>query len=177
MKVEDSAGYKKLLAAVANDESRGTNFHDYRGKLHWIASRAKHYAEKTGLEAADILDSWEASRNYWYMNYYQECNQPEIKEGSVRIFDTTNDLLQSIGNDRFLCPHCDQVTTSPYECNSGAMVELMNYPGEKHPCNWKSYGFMGHLGKGVYVFVKEKMKGEKMFMPVAWLQTPECAVG
>lgn len=52
--------------------------HKYCDKFKWIIDRAKHYAEKTGLNWEDILDSWEEDCNYWYMNYYQEAKQPLI---------------------------------------------------------------------------------------------------
>jgi hypothetical protein len=172
--IEKSDGYKKLLAAVEKDEGRGSA-HSYREKLAWVVARAEQYAEKTGISAADILNAWEERRDYWYMNYYQECEQPEIKAGSVRVFDTVDAMLQSIGKGGFRCPNCEQVTRSPYACDSGAMVELMNHPGEKHPCNWKVYGLLGHFGKGVYVFVKEKVCGENMFMPIAWEPVLESA--
>jgi hypothetical protein len=163
--IENSEGYRKLLADVERDVSQGS-FHDYRAKLAWVVARAEHYGEKTGLNPADILDAWEKGRNYWYMNYYQECNQPEIKADNVRVFDTLNELRVSIGDAGFICPACGQVTTSPYECNSGAVTE-------GKPCDWKVYGLFGHMGKGIYVFVKESVRGENMFMPQAWL--PETA--
>lgn len=163
MELEESEGYSKLLAAVVKDEGpAGTKqFHDYRGKLAWVVSRAKHYAEKTGLPAADILNAWEQRRNYWYMNYYQDCNQPEIKADSVRIFDTAESMRAAIGEQGFRCPCCDHVSRSPYECDSGVKVD-------GQPCNWKVYGLFGHMGKGTHVFVKEAMRGENIFMPVAW---------
>jgi hypothetical protein len=37
-------------------------------------------------------------------------------------------------------------------------------------CDWKVYGLFGHLGKGIFVFVKEKVAGKNIFMPVAWEQ-------
>lgn len=167
MQIEQSDGYKKLLAAVEKDESKGST-HNYRAKLAWVIARAQHYADKTGLSAASILDAWEERRDYWYMNYYQECNQPEIKGDSVRVFETIESMQESIGKAGFRCPNCKQVSTSPYACDSGAMVELMNHPGEKNPCNWKVYGLFGHMGQGVYVFVKEKVTGQNIFKPVAW---------
>jgi len=36
------------------------------------------------------------------------------------------------------------------------------------PCDWKVYGLFKDLGKGVYIFVKEKMRGETIFKPIAW---------
>ena len=38
--------------------------------------RAKHYSEQSGKSVEHILKVWEENRTYWYMNYYQECNQP-----------------------------------------------------------------------------------------------------
>ena len=55
-------------------------FHAYCDKFKWIIARAKHYEEKTGIPYLQIIESWESDRDYWYMNYYQDCNQPEIKK-------------------------------------------------------------------------------------------------
>jgi hypothetical protein len=154
-------GYRTLLAAVEKDEKQQFGSHDYRAKLAWVVAQAKHYAEKTGLAAEDILDAWERDRRYWYMNYYQPCNQPDIKGDRVRVFDTTNDLLTSIGKVGFRCPSCVGVSKSPYECTTGIV-------SDGKVCDWKVYGLFGHLGKGVTVFVKERLKGESLFMPVAW---------
>ena len=165
--IEDSDGYKALLAAVERDETKDRGFHDYRAKLAWILARVAHYAEKTGIPAADILDSWEARRDYWYMNYYQETNQPEIKGDNVRVFDTTADLLAAIGKREFRCPACGGVSSNPYVCNTG---KTMGTRGEV--CNWKAYGLFGTMGRGTSVYVKEKLACENIFMPVAWEPSP-----
>lgn len=109
--------------------------------------------EAIGLDWEKILDGWETDRTYWYMNYYQDCNQPEIKSGNVRVFDTTQELKEAIGKMRFRCPACGKETPDPYECKA---------------CGWKVYGFLGDMGKGVFVYVKEKLKGETIFMPISW---------
>jgi len=170
----DCDGYRTLLDAVVNDEGPDgkRRDHDYRGKLAWVVDRAQHYAEKTGLTAESILDAWEKRRSYWYMNFYQEANQPKITTDAVRVFDTVEDLLKSVGNTGFRCPHCNGVSSNPYECNSGLQVELINLDGKKGACNWKVYGLLGHLGKGVSVFVKDQLTIEKLFKPVAWEVSP-----
>ena len=48
--------------------------HKYCDKFKWVIDRAKAYGEATGLNWEDVLDGWETDRNYWYMNYYQDCN-------------------------------------------------------------------------------------------------------
>ena len=87
-----SAGYDKLKAAVDKDCKKdggtihpegcvacgGKCFHKYCDKFKWVIDRAKAYGEATGLNWEDVLDGWETDRNYWYMNYYQDCNQPEL---------------------------------------------------------------------------------------------------
>lgn len=157
----DCKGYRKLAASVEKDEKESPGFHDYRGKLEWVVARAKHYADKTGLTPEAILDAWEKDRTYWYMNYYQDCNQPSIASDKVRVFETVADLLASIGKPEFRCPNCGTVSKSPYACDSG--VEAYG-----KVCDWKVYGLFGHMGKGVAVFVKEKLRIENLFMPVAW---------
>lgn len=160
-------GYIKLSEAVMADCSKGGGvfhpegcvqcggkcFHRYCDKFKWATDRAKAYGEATGLNWEEVLDSWEEDRGYWYMNYYQDSNQPEIKGGKVRVFGTLEEFRNAIGNMKFRCPSCGKVTTDPYECKS---------------CDWKVYGFLGDLGKGVFVYVKEKLKGENIFMPISW---------
>ena len=136
--------------------------HKYCDKFKWIIDRAKHYAEKTGLDWEEILDSWEEDCDYWYMNYYQDANQPLIEGDNVRVFETVNDLLEAIEDRKFRCPNCGKISTDPYECNSGAKMN------NEEVCNWKVYGLFGDLGKGAFVYCKDKKKGEKIFMPIAW---------
>lgn len=170
----DCDGYRKLLAAVEHDETKSPRFHDYRGKLNWIVNRAKHYAEKTGLPPEAILDAWDANRNYWYMNYYQDANQPKIDAARVRVFQTVDEIMAAIGEPRFRCPHCKGVSTEPSQCNSGLEVDLID--GKRGTCNWKAWGLFGDLGKGVHLFCVEKMGSQLIFMPIAWEQEQESEV-
>lgn len=128
-------------------------FHKYCDKFKWVIERAKQYEEKLGIPWNEILDSWEEDRTYWYMNYYQDCNQPQITSDNVRVFDTLNDFKESAKQSEYICPSCGKVTTNPYECTE---------------CNWKVYGFLGDLGKGVFIYLKDVRKGQTIFMPRAW---------
>lgn len=131
-------------------------------KYDWIIKRAEHYANKTGLQADEILNAWEEDRDYWYMNYYQEANQPVIEGDNVRVFESVEEMMENIGEKKFRCPSCNSVSTNPYECNSGDKMS------KGKVCNWKVYGLFGDLGKGVYVYIKDQLKGENIFMPVSW---------
>ena len=162
-----SAGYDKLKAAVYKDcvkdggtmhpegcvSCGGKCFHKYCDKFKWVIDRAKAYGEATGLNWEDVLDGWETDRNYWYMNYYQDCNQPEIKAGKARVFGTILELKEAIGEMKFRCPSCGKESPNPYECKA---------------CGWKVCGLLGDMGKGVFVYVKEQLRGETMFMPISW---------
>lgn len=136
-------------------------FHAYCDKFKWTVDRAKHYAEKLGLDWMDVLTSWEENRTYWYMNYYQDANQPEIKGDDVRVFESVEEMKRAIGAMEFRCPACNGISTSPYACNSGVKVS-------GKVCDWKVYGLFGGLGKGVFVYCKDKLAGETIFMPVSW---------
>lgn len=173
--IANSEGYKKLKAAVDEDEKKSPGFHDYTAKLIWALERAKHYAEKTGLSQVSILDSWEKQRSYWYMNFYQDAELPLIEGDSVRVFDVPNDLRESLGKAGFRCPACDGISKSPYTCDSGKKMMALKGKGKKAKlaeidkvCDWKVYGLFRDLGKGVYIFVKSEMRGERIFKPVAW---------
>ena len=134
---------------------------EYCEKFKWVINRAKQYQEKLNIPWTDILKSWENDRNYWYLNYYQNANQPKIQSDKARVFESVDEMIKSIREKKFRCPACGGISTNPYECNSGIEVK-----GKK--CNWKVYGFFGDLGKGVYVYCKDKLRGETIFMPVSW---------
>jgi hypothetical protein len=171
--IEECEGYTKLKKAILDDAKSGLKEEDRLKKLQFAVDRAKHYEEKTGVSASEILTAWEKDRSFWYMNYYQDANQPLIQGESVRVFDTTDHLIESIGKEGFRCPHCNGVTRNPYECKSGVRLPLLNSGKKSQLCNWKVYGLFGSLGKGVYVFVKAELKGENMFMPIAWEKAAE----
>lgn len=156
-------GKAKLKAAVDQDiKNKSKSPTECLAKYEWVLQRAEHYAEKTGLTSDEIIDAWENQRNYWYMNYYQDANQPEIKGDNVRIFKNSADMFRSIKEMKFRCPACDGVSTDPYECNSG----VINDNDKK--CDWKVYGLFGALGKGAYIYIVEKVAGQTIFMPLAW---------
>lgn len=161
-------GYRSLRSAVDRDyaEDRGYQdgrapFHDYEAKFTWAIDRAKHYGESLGIDPADILDAWENARGYWYMNYYQDSKMPTIDAKHVRVFDTVDQLKASIAGPRFRCPACNGVSSDAYACDSGVKRD-------GKPCDWRVDGLLGALGKGAFVYVKERLVGQAIFMPVAW---------
>lgn len=89
-------------------------FHDYCGKYKWIVERAHHYAEKTGKTVDEVIDIWEDDRSYWYMNYYQDSNQPLLSSSSImRYEDWIAELKARFGEDSkkwaFKCPNCGNI--------------------------------------------------------------------
>jgi hypothetical protein len=199
--LENSTGYLRLKKSVEHDCAEGENcfnpngcdkqryryenrhcyvntkcFHGYCDKFKWVIDRANHYSEKLSIPAEEILNSWEVARDYWYMNYYQDCKQPLINTESVRVFNTIDDMLVAVGEKKFRCPLCGGVSTNPYECNSGVIVPKIK-DGKDGPCNWKVYGLLGDLGKGVFVYCKSELQGERIFMPLAWEKSGGEAVG
>lgn len=172
--VLDCEGYRKLLKQVEEQEIKWPGDKRPRQAMHWAIARAKNWSEKTGVAPEVILDLWEKDRTYWHVGYYQDANMPELKEPVVRMFDTQQQMLDSIGKPQFRCPACAGISTSPYECDSGKPMAGQGKKGVKSkPCDWKVYGLFRDLGKGITVFVKEKVKCERIFMPIAWEPKPE----
>lgn len=166
--IEQSEGYRKLRAAILADTKNLRSEAERMRKLTFAVDRAKHYADKTGIDASEILTAWESRRDYWYMNYYQDANQPEITGDSVRVFETVDDATAAIGKAGYRCPYCKAVSSDPYECNSGVEVKRTEDGKQLKVCNWKVYGLFGHLGKGVSLFIKDQLRIATIFMPVAW---------
>lgn len=61
-------------------------FHKYCDKYKWVMERAALYAEKTGKTVGEVIEIWERARTYWYLSYYQGCNQPIPDEKAVQRF-------------------------------------------------------------------------------------------
>ena len=95
----ESPVWLKLLehAAINADERNGP-------QLKWIKERVHHYSIQLGIPEVEILTAWEEKRSYWYMNYYQDANQP-ILSSSVRVFDTLQEFKEAVHRDQgFRCP-------------------------------------------------------------------------
>lgn len=149
-------GLEKLQTAVERDCSKygGTLhpegcvtcgakcFHKYCNKYKWVIDRAKSYGEAMGLHWEDILDGWEEQRNYWYMSYYQDCNQPKITTKNVRVFETMDEYRKALDGKKFRCPSCGKESADPYNCKA---------------CGWAVYGLLGDLGKGRFCICKRKI--------------------
>ena len=179
---EIERGYDSLLKGVKEDCEKGQNcfnetgcnktenskcFHKYCNTFKWAIDRAKHYSEKTGLDWKDILKGWEQQRGYWYMNFYQEANLPEIKAENVIVVESKEDYLKKFPAKKFICPYCKGISTDPNECNSGIAVELLNGKKKtKEICNWKSYGLFGTMGGGIHIFLKDSCKIIEIFKPI-----------
>lgn len=172
-----SKGYLSLVSDVKRDtdNDKGTFntegciqkcpgshcFHKYCDKFKWVIDRANHYSNMSGIDATGILEKWENDRDYWYMNYYQECNQPKFEGDNIRIFDTVEEFKKSGIEKGFRCPHCNGISINPVTCNSGIKIN-------GKICDWKAYGLFGTLGKGIFVFIKERLEGHTIFYPIAW---------
>ena len=100
-------------------------FHKYCDKFKWVIDRAKHYQDKTGIDWRDILKGWEEQRTYWYENFYQEGNQPEIKTDNVIVVKNREEFFNKYPSKKFVCPYCKGITTDPNSCNSGVKVKLL----------------------------------------------------
>lgn len=128
---------------------------------NYLRMKLDEYSSVLNISQEEILIAWEKQRTYPAINYYQEANQPTIDGKNVKVFDSVDKMMEAIEKKEFRCPSCNGISTSPYECNSGKEVD-----GET--CDWKVYGFFGDLGQGAYVFIKDKMCGENLFMPLSW---------
>ena len=72
-------GYQSLKAAYSYDvQNRSRTKKELLRHFNWVICRAKHYAYYQGRTLEEVLCEWEAKRDYWWLNFYQECNQPKL---------------------------------------------------------------------------------------------------
>lgn len=129
---EDDLSMRKMgfkTKCVANTKC----FHDYCGKFKWIMDRAEMYAKLTGKTKEEVVEAWENQRTYWYMNFYQESNQPEIKLDGMKIIlfdDWTKTLEQKFGKDskgwKFKCASCGNIQSPQDFIDAGFIEESEN---------------------------------------------------
>lgn len=170
-----STGYESLKAAVEKDcLDHGGTFHPegccnctpgcaahaFCEKFKWVIDRAKQYGEITGLDWNAILDAWEEERPYWYMNYYQEATFPKPDGENVHIFDTEADFEKAVGDTGYRCPRCGKVCSWPYTHTTP----------DDAACGFVLGLVLPELGdtNTAYVFFKDTMRIDEIFMPIAW---------
>lgn len=86
-----TTGYKSLKKAYIHDvKDAAKQKHPMRRKaefirhFQWVIGRASHYAHHTGKSIEYVLDGWEFKRDYWWLNYYQDCKQPKFHSKSLK---------------------------------------------------------------------------------------------
>lgn len=101
--VASSPGYKSLKASYVRDLTRGNRSkQELLRKFRWVIDRAKHYAHHKGTFLQDVLNHWESKRDYWWLNYYQESNQPKFHSGSIKRRKNLKTYYSHLsGKDRF----------------------------------------------------------------------------
>ena len=120
------------------------------------------YSAALGLSPEAVLAAIEAKRDVSAPNYYQDSNFPRLE--GVRVFDSPEAFAAAFPSRKYTCPACAGISTDPYACNAGTIRE------NGKPCNWKSYGLFGTMGKGLRAIVKstflESPRVHEIFMPV-----------
>ena len=168
--ITGGVGYKNLLRAVLHDyendreyQQGNKPFHDYKAKFNWVVERALKYAEKINCSPDEVLDAWEHDRSEWYMNYYQDYNQPDPEK--VRVYANIDAFKKACANKGFICPSCGGISTNPSRCDTHRLVKRGR---KKIECDWSACGLFGTMGKGAVVFIRNRMTIYRIFMPVAW---------
>lgn len=151
-------------------------FHNYCNTYAWIIERAKHYAEACGLDYLSVLETWEEDRSYWYMNYYQDCNQPKINPSESQVlyseWESQGEALY--GTDKhqwvFKCPSCgnEQKPAEFIEIDRQPNTALSNCIGRYKKdtgCDWSLGGLLSihklSVVKGARVFPVFEFSGGK----------------
>lgn len=127
-------------------------FHRYCNKYKWVIDRAEHYATIFNKSVDDVIAEWEKYRTYWYMNYYQDCNQPLIKGDNIVMFDDwTKMIIEKYGDKKsnwtFKCPSCGHAQSMKDfedidEDPNNAYINCMGRFDKDKGCDWAANGFI-----------------------------------
>ncbi len=82
-----SPGYMSLKRTYTSEVMRnktGRKKPELYKLFCWVIARAQHYAHRKNISIEEVLNTWEAGRDYWWLNYYQEGRQPKLPSGKPR---------------------------------------------------------------------------------------------
>jgi hypothetical protein len=120
------------------------------------------YSAVLSIPEPNLLAAFERRRNYSAINYYQESNFPNLS--GVVLLNDLDEFKQRYPSGKYLCPACGGESSNPYECDTGRPVN------NGKPCDWKSYGLFGTMGKGMRIAFRSKFlehgKIEEIFKPI-----------
>ena len=155
-------GYDSLVAEYEYcaqrepDRAKG-----WKEKLDWALARADQYADYLGIDRDTVLAAWEERRDYWYVNYYQEANQPDLANRHVLTLAEWEDEGRRLyGNDKldwkFRCPACGHIQT-PREFKAAGHSPHAAYVdcasrfgiGGRSTCKWTIGGLLKVGGRYV----------------------------
>lgn len=148
------------LKQETRDEARAQELDTF------IRDVVAEYAAALQLPELEVLAAIERRRSYSAVNYYQRANFPHLKD--VRVFNTLAELHAAVPSRKFRCPACGGVSNDSEECTAGTKRD------DGTTCNWKAYGFLRCLGKGVSLLVKDQFhrmgRPAELFMPLGFEQ-------
>lgn len=105
-----------------------------------IDTRLDNYSKHTGFSKDEILVALEKKRGVNCTNFYQSANLPLLEE--VLLYENVEEFRDKHPSGKSICPSCEKESTNYYECTQA-------------DCDWKVYGFLGDLGKGVHIALKD----------------------
>jgi len=165
MSTEIKKGYDSLKQALDESIAHSPGLADiYRRKFQWVLDRARQYAEFCHTDRDTVLEAWENARDYWFVNYYQDCNQPDLEKSQVLFIDDWMEKGRKLFGDdpldwKFKCPACCHVQTMRQFKDAGEKPDLAYINcasryglGGLSNCNW-SMGGLFKIG-GQYVIDK-----------------------
>lgn len=140
---------------------------EWRRKFEWVLQRAQQYADFCHTERDKVLAAWEEDRTYWFVNYYQECNQPDLQANTglfgkkiVTLDEWMAEGQRLFGEDRldwrFRCPMCGHIQTGRQFQDAGKDPHRAYFNcasrfglGGKKNCKWTTGGLLAIGGRYV----------------------------
>jgi hypothetical protein len=126
-----------------------------------LDTRLENYSKVTGFTKDEILQAFEKRRGVNTVNFYQENNLPLLDKGKVHVFQTIKEFQTKFPSHKSICPSCGKESTDFYECS-------------QPDCDWKVYGLLRDLGKGIRIIIKDKFLEhpvpELIFTPIELIQ-------
>jgi len=107
-----------------------------------LDSVLENYSQNTGFSKEELLNAFEKIRTYNTVNFYQSSNFPLFQGENVFVFQSVKDFRKRFPSGKYLCPSCEKESSDPYKCSQ------VN-------CDWKVYGLLRDLGKGINVVIKD----------------------
>ena len=151
IKVKNSPIFNKIATQIYNGWPGKVWLDRIIEIAKFINSILPYYSKIYSKNYVETLRIIAEAKNVNYINWFQNANLPKFDK--VKVYKNLKEFKEKHPEGKYICPSCEGTSTDPYKCTCEG-------------CNWKVYGLLWDLGKGITIFFTGNVKDNPIPVPV-----------